>query len=172
MPPRRKGEKRERHGTRPLILKVFQAEGAPTTLRTTAIVERVSKLADTDIPAFSVYSALRTLVKRKVLKAGREGHEKSYSLVGPIPPSAAPTPPSAPAAWSREPPVEAPPTLPPRAPSIPVPPISAAALGLPHKLAVGEVLILDVGENHVESVTNVHGHLVVERHPRKRRESE
>jgi hypothetical protein len=167
MPPRRKGEKRERHGTRPLILKVFRAQDAPATLRTTAIVERVSKLAGTEVPAFSVYSALRTLVKRKVLKAGRQGHEKSYSLVGPTTPAPTPATPSTPAAWSPPPAPEPPRTPTPAAPPVPA---STAALspGLPHKLAVGEVLILDVGENHVESVTNVHGHLVVERHPRLR----
>jgi hypothetical protein len=168
MPPRRKGEKRARHGTRSLILKVFQASDAPATLRTTAIVERVSKEAGTSIPAFSVYSALRTLVKRKVLKAGREGHEKSYSLVGPTAPTHAPTAAPTPAAWSAPRPVGTPVAATPVAPTTSAPtPISAPPPALPHKLAVGEALILEVGENHVESVTNVHGHLVVERHPRK-----
>jgi hypothetical protein len=165
MPPRRKGEKRTRHGTRPLILKVFHDPDAPATLTTTALVERVSKAAGAPVPVFSVYSALRTLVKHKVLRATREGHEKSYALVGP---PSAPTheAPSFPILSGASTPAVAdlPLALPPQA----SPPAPSASTATPHKLAVGEALILHVTEEHVESVTNVHGHLVVERHSRKR----
>lgn len=49
-----------------------------------------------------------------------------------------------------------------RASSAP-PPVAGPVL---HKLAPGEAVILHVGEQHVETATNVHGRIVVERHPR------
>jgi hypothetical protein len=39
---------------------------------------------------------------------------------------------------------------------------------LPHKLGVGEVLVLFIGEAHVETATNVHGKIVLEKHTRPR----
>lgn len=66
----------------------------------------------------------------------------------------------------------------PHAPELPFPaPTSSAlvgpappsqALSVPHKLAVGEALVLHVGETHVETATNVHGKIVLERHRRPR----
>jgi hypothetical protein len=128
-------------------------------------VERVSQIAGTAIPPFSVYSALRTLVKRKVLKAGRQGHEKSYSLAG-TPDSSSATSFAASTAPAMARPASIPePTAMPALEAVAMP---SAPAGMPHKLAVGEALILHVGDEHVESVTNVHGRLVVERHPRSK----
>ena len=153
---------RARHGTRKLILKVFGETGASSSLTTSAIVERVSKEAGTKIPDFSVYSALRTLVRRKVLKAKRVGHEKAYTFLGSKSTARAPKalPPPTPVKSNRPEPASA----------LVTPEVSPSAVpstGIPHKLAVGEALILHVGEEHVEAVTNVHGRLVVERHPRR-----
>ena len=36
---------------------------------------------------------------------------------------------------------------------------------LPHKLALGEILVLSVSNGHVLAATNLHGRLVFERHP-------
>jgi hypothetical protein len=161
MAPRRKGEIRARHGTRKLILKVFGGPGAPSTLTTSAIVERVSKEAGSKIPEFSVYSALRTLVKRKVLKAKRVGNQKSYTFVDSKATARVPgIPPSATKGRTR-PVLENPPPLIPGSPFTQSP-------GMPHKLAVGEALVLNVGEEHVETMTNVHGKLVIERHSRRK----
>lgn len=137
-----------------------------STLSTSDILARVGKVSGKEIPEYSVRSALRTLVRRKLLKEKREGREKSYTFLG--------TGAKAPAAAPR--------TRRSRAPAAPKPPVEVAAAvveavavtpeapsagpSLPHRLAVGESLILTVGEEYVESVTNVHGRLVVERHPR------
>lgn len=119
------------------------------------------------MPEYSIRTALRTLVRRKVLKESREGREKYYSsskgASATTAAPAAPRPRSAPMA----------------APS-PVEAVAVATTGsveVPvgetpgHKLAVGEVLILAVGEQHVETATNVHGKLVLEHHRRSRRPS-
>jgi len=39
------------------------------------------------------------------------------------------------------------------------------AAGLPHKLALGEILVFPVRDGHVLAATNLHGRLVFERHP-------
>ncbi|HZY70868.1 MAG TPA: hypothetical protein VFF67_07840 [Thermoplasmata archaeon] len=36
---------------------------------------------------------------------------------------------------------------------------------LPHKLALGEILVLSVTEGEVLTATNLHGRLLLERHP-------
>jgi len=36
--------------------------------------------------------------------------------------------------------------------------------GLPHKLALGEILVFPVRDGHVLATTNLHGRLVFERH--------
>lgn len=160
MAPRRKGEVRQRHGTRRLILNVFAEAGASSSLATAAISEKVSRAAGKMIPDFSIYSALRTLVRRKELRVTREGRENLYSI----------------AVRRSQPPRAAAPSLPvglgperaTRSAS-PAPPAPTAPTPL-HKLAIGEALILNVGEDHLEVVTNVHGKLIVERHHRRRQD--
>jgi hypothetical protein len=36
---------------------------------------------------------------------------------------------------------------------------------LPHKLALGEILVLSIGNGQVLTATNLHGRLALERHP-------
>ncbi|MCI4321083.1 MAG: hypothetical protein L3K18_01390 [Thermoplasmata archaeon] len=112
---------------------------------------KVASLSGTKIPAYSIYQALRTLVKRRVAAATRVGRQFSYRLTGsPAPDRSARSDP-APAASSR-------------VTSLMVPPLAL----LPHKLAPGEVTILHIGETHIETATNEHGKLVLERHARPR----
>ena len=157
MPSRRKTGGRTRHGSRKLILKVFGSASESRPLTTSTIFSRVATLAGTKIPEYSVRSALRTLVRRKVLRERRDGREKTYALAS-APTSGRPVIEKAPAP-SSEPsmPAEIAPEVEVGGPILPA---------LPHKLAVGESLILSVGVDYVESVTNVHGKLVVERHAR------
>ncbi len=148
-----------------MILEVFGQAGAPQTMSTSTLFDRVSKAAGGKIPEYSVRSALRTLVRRKVLKPRREGREKSYTFLGGSAPIA-----SAPKS-ARVPRKSSAPLPGPGVPNPPFPmptPAESVVTASPHKLAVGEALVLHVGEKHIETVTNVHGKLVVERHPRSR----
>ncbi len=151
---------RVRHGTRALIMKTFnEGEGKGKKLSTATLVESVRRLSGTKIPEPTIRASLRTLLRQNVLQARRVGREKVYSLAtaGPAPRPKATTPTAIkPLAPQQTPAIE------PQPYPAPTPPMSA----LPHKLAVGEVLVLHVGEAHVETVTNVHGKVVLERHPR------
>ena len=106
------------------------------------------------IPSYSVYQALRTLVKRRKLTSSRHGRELTFSPAGSSGGAA-------------------------RAPQArmdvePMPKVAAPAevtvpttdFSLPHKLAPGEVSILHIGDEHVEAATNLHGKLVIEKHRR------
>ncbi|HWX25650.1 MAG TPA: hypothetical protein VN083_11430 [Vicinamibacteria bacterium] len=160
-----KAGSRQRHGSRKLIEKVFQGAGKGATFSTAQVFEGVNKVAGAKVPEYSVRSALRTLLKRKALTASKRGRELYYRSVGA----------SANRAPSRKSPepevvVESAPILAVTGSGIEVP-VGAVAVAVergPHKLAVGEALILHIGDEHVEAVTNVHGKLVVERHPRRK----
>ena len=124
-------------------------------MRTTEIRKKVAQLSGKRIPDYSLYQALRTLVRKKVLQARRVGHEFSYQLV------------------SGKQVARAPATRPPaRAPSTRVRP--GRSLTKPdteaqrelHKLAMGDIVILKIGDTFVEVATNLNGRLVLERHPR------
>jgi len=112
---------------------------------------KVASLTGTKIPAYSIYQALRTLVKRRVVAATRMGRQFSYRLIG--------TP-----ATSKTARAEPAPASSGRTTSLMVPPLAL----LPHKLAPGEVTILHIGESHIETATNEHGKIVLERHARPR----
>lgn len=117
---------------------------------TSVVVKVTRELAEKRIPEESIRNSLRTLVRQKAIRARRSGREKTYKLVDePSPRSAE---------------LVVPETSRPSA----IPSAADAALSFPHKLAVGEVLVLFVGETHVETASNVHGKVVLERHPRPR----
>lgn len=147
-----------RHGTRALILKTFDEAGGKK-LSTATLVAGVRRLSGTKTPEPTIRASLRTLLRKKVLQARRVGREKVYSLVAASsasPPKVATPTPSRPPA-----PQQAPVTEPQPYPT-PTPPTGS----LPHRLAVGEALVLHISETHVETATNVHGKVVLERHPR------
>ena len=120
-------------------------------LSTSEVMALVRKTSGTQIPEQSFRQALRTLARGKTVQTRRVGREKTYRLI----------------ARSEEKPIS--PAVPPerRAPPSSSVPLEIDTTHLPpHKLAVGEVLVLSVGETHVETATNVHGKVVLERHPR------
>lgn len=162
MPSRKKTGSRTRHGSRKLIVKVFEDPNTPRSLNTSEIFRRVQKAGGSDIPEYSIRSALRTLVRRKVLKETRKGREKMYTVLAG---GAAPKAPEMPVSPALSAPVAEVVEVTEAVAAVPV----ATTPAGPHKLAVGEALILHVEDDHVESVTNVHGRLVVERHPRSKR---
>jgi hypothetical protein len=137
--------KRARHGARNWILKALESFERGQAVRTSEIRKKVRQLSGAKIPDYSLYQALRTLVRQRALRARRVGRERSYQLISGKP--AAPVPKVA------------------RRPTKIAEPRTAAGQPL-HKLAPGEVVILEIGVAHVESAANRRGRLVLERHQR------
>ncbi len=146
---RRPRTKRARHGTRNRILEAIKSDGGARPLRTAEIRKKVAQLSGKRIPDYSLYQALRTLVRKKVLQARRVGREFSYQLVSDKQVARAPKVPRRQRATGRQP------AKPSAEPGSPL-----------HKLAPGEIVILVIGTAHVETATNRRGRLVLERHPR------
>ncbi|HZY71173.1 MAG TPA: hypothetical protein VFF67_09395 [Thermoplasmata archaeon] len=125
-------------------------------MATAQIAKRVGKSSRKNFHRNSIYNALRILVRRGTLQVTRKGHEKLYRVGGGAPAVAATSGP-APVRSSA-----------PRAPrktaaATSAAPTSAAAGSLPHRLGLGDILVLEVGERYVLTATNLHGKLIVER---------
>jgi hypothetical protein len=150
---------RKLRGAQKWIVGELRSLGPSETLSTSKIAKRISKLSGKRFHKNSVYNALRILVGRGDIKVVRSGREKSYQVASTSSTVAAPSV-AAPRAAS---PV-AQPKSPAPARSEPVVvesyPIPSA---LPHKLALGEILVLEIGDGFVMIATNLHGRLVVER---------
>ncbi len=144
--PRPRG-KSARHGTRNWVLKVLESADASRPMKTREIRTKVAKLSGKRIPDHSLYQALRTLVARKVVRTIRIGRERSFQLIS-----------RAQSVSARETGHSLP-----RDKGAATSPTATQAL---HKLAPGEVLILEIWTGHVETATNRRGRLVLERHPR------
>jgi hypothetical protein len=151
VPKRPRVTTRIRHNTRKWVLKALDTTEAAGGMLTKEIQRKVSALSGAKIPPYSVYQALRTLVRRKIVAATRKGRQYSYRMLGG---KGMATPARAEATS-----VEAP-----RSTSLMIPPLAL----LPHKLAPGEVTILTIDASHIETATNEHGKLVLQRHPRPR----
>lgn len=148
-----KRSKRQWHprGAQKWVLAELRALGAGARLSTAQLATRIAKASGKTFHKNSVYNALRILVRKGAISAQRDGHEKLYraSENGPsVPPptSAARTP------LSRAVPVA------------PMSELSTTATHLPHKLALGEVLVLSFGNGELVTATNVYGKIVIERH--------
>jgi hypothetical protein len=155
MPRSKARAARTLHGTRKWILKALQSSKGPDGMMTSEIKSSVNRLSGMTIPAYSVYAALRTMLRRKMVIARRRGREYQFRLVSTMPANL-----SAPTAQPQRSPAA--PSAPARAVAAPV----APAPPVQHKLAPGEAVILHIGESHVETATNVHGKVVLERHRR------
>lgn len=144
----------KRHGTRGFVLKALAGTASGSAIGTKAVIKEVRSLAGKRIPEETIRSSLKTLVRQRLAKGRKRGHEKTYKLVAPE----AATPPAVESTADvgrGEPRAE----------------VTAAEIAVvqplgPHKLAVGEVLIIEVGMAHVETATNLHGRVVLERHLR------
>jgi hypothetical protein len=148
MPGKRKSVRRTRHDPRSWILKAMQGVESEGGLLTSQIQKRIRSLKGSSIPPYSIYQGLRTLYKRRQVLRERKGREYTFRLPGSKPPM--------PSATTVVEVVPAP---------APVPD-SGPQGHLPHKLAPGDSTILAIGKTHVETATNVHGKLVLERHKR------
>ena len=145
--------KRTEHGTRKWILKAIKSAGGTQPMRTAEIRKRVAQLNGKRIPDHSLYQALRTLVRQKVVRARRVGREFSYHISAEK--QAAPA--TRPATRTAAPKVQS---------ARPLSKPDAEAGRELHKLAMGDIVILKIGDTFVEVATNLNGRLVLERHAR------
>ena len=177
MPARKRRVSTKRHGTRAFLLQALEATRDGAALATGSLIRQVRKLAGKRLPEETIRSSLKTLVRQRVVKGRKNGNEKFYKLVAAPPAVGAATP------SGRAPPPERGPLnelferhakeprhvvgwIDPKTESFRN--IVVGEPTLPHKLAVGEILILEIGAAHVETATNVHGKVVLERHTRPR----
>ena len=148
MAARRKSRRGARHGTRKWVLQVLGAPEAAAGLLTSRVMQGVARLSGTRIPGYSVYQSLRTLVRQGAVVAQRKGREFSYRLA------------------SRARGVRSTPATVPAGATLTPEPRGVGGSRVLHTLAVGEVAIVEIGKAHIETATNVHGRLVIERHRR------
>lgn len=162
------GTKRARYGTRQLIQKVFLDPANAAGLKTSELISRVQSAsgAGSRIPGATIFQAARSLVKKKVLEAKRDGREFRFKMAAMLEPKSAPSPSegqvsSAPLEAAGLGPVPVSAALSEEVRS----PASLPVTSLPHRLDPGQMLVLKHDEKEIVTLTNVHGKAVIERHP-------
>jgi hypothetical protein len=159
MSPKPAKKSKEPRGAKKWILAELRSLGPSASLSTSKLVKRIAKSSGKKFHQNSVYLALRQLVGRGDIKATRVGLEKTYRIAMDLGSSSKRSSPAS--EGSR---VEATPEV-----DRPMPPTRSdpgvGAAMLPHKLALGEILVLSFGNGHVLTATNLHGRLALERHP-------
>ncbi|MDE1821896.1 MAG: hypothetical protein KGJ23_13970 [Euryarchaeota archaeon] len=81
MPARKRRVPTKRHGTRNFILEALETTRSGPAVATAAIIRQVRKLAGKRLPEETIRSSLKTLVRQRVVKGRKSGHEKVYKLV-------------------------------------------------------------------------------------------
>jgi hypothetical protein len=137
-------------GAQKWIVEELRGLGPSVKISTSQIAKRISKARGKTFHKNSIYNALRILVQRGHVTMFRDGHEKFYRMSGGAPPAVAPVRST---------------SAPPRAASAPAVDGAAPMGMLPHKLALGEILVVGIEGGEVITATNLHGRLVLERHP-------
>lgn len=154
MPRRRTHATRAPRGAQKWILNEFGSESPGKRLSTSQITRRIEKASRKSFHKNSVYKALRLLVNRRALSVIKSGREKLYQVLGSVRSTGTPAvSPAKPAASSAKP-----------AAAIAAREARSGTPMLPHKLALGEILVLSVGARDVLTATNLHGRLALERH--------
>jgi hypothetical protein len=161
MATRRSKSGRKLRGVQKWIMAEISALRADESLSTAQIAKRIKKASGKEFHKNSVYLALRKLVDNRSLQSVRQGQEKTYKLgkssssspAASMPSSGRSTP-SAPAPTSNALPSD-----------LAASDSAGSTPALPHKLALGEILVLEVSDGQVLTATNLHGRLVMERHP-------
>lgn len=159
MSPKRAKKFMEPRGAQKWILAELRSLPPAASLSTSKIAKRIAKSSGKKFHQNSVYLALRQLAGRGDIRATRVGLEKTYR-VGKGQESNADQLPYAGEAAGVE---TSPRTDRPPQPTPPGRGVQEASL--PHKLALGEILVLSIGDGHVLTATNLHGRLALERHP-------
>ncbi|MCI4325579.1 MAG: hypothetical protein L3K00_06840 [Thermoplasmata archaeon] len=147
MPSKTTRAARKLRGAQKWILDELRAVGPSVRLSTSQIAKKVSKARGKTFHKNSVYNALRILVRRGSISVVRDGHEKLYQAsatgtAGAVAPTAR-TEATRPVA------------------SVEMPSVDS----FPHKLALGEILVVGIDGGQLVTATNLHGRLVLERHP-------
>jgi hypothetical protein len=135
-------------GTPKWILAELRSLRAGASLTTSEIAKRIARSRGKTYHRNSVYNGLRLLVRRGTVQVVKAGRQKIYRLAGavrgrpPAAPAPAPTPVGTPSA----------------------PQVAGGARAALHKLAHGEILVLESTARHVISATNRKGRLILKRH--------
>jgi hypothetical protein len=148
MSPKRGKSTRKPRGAQKWILAELRSLGAGAQLSTSQLAKRIEASSKKSFHKNSVYNALRILVRNGAIRVAREGHEKMYRIGSAVR-----------SVKARLTPAVEMPTV------TPVVETLLPSGTLPHKLALGEILVLSVNDGIVTTATNLHGKLVVERHP-------
>jgi len=159
MSPKRAKTPKEPRGAQKWILAGLRSLDPSASLSTSKIAKRIAKSSGKKFHKNSVYLALRQLAGRGDVRATRVGLEKTYRI-GKNPESTSnQTGPAGEAARSEASPQG-------DTPMGPTPPDPGAlAAMLPYKLALGEILVLSIGNGQVLTAANLHGRLALERRP-------
>jgi hypothetical protein len=146
MPRKRKASRREPRGAQKWILTELRSLRPGALLSTSDLANRIRQAAGKAFHKNSVYNALRLLSRRGDIRAVRKGHEKAYALrsAGGLEVTAGPPQPEAPLAVA--------------------PRNGAPGPTFPHRLGLGEILVLSVEGGYVLAATNEHGRLVFGRY--------
>jgi hypothetical protein len=149
---------RKPNGVQKWILAELREAGPTGSLSTAKLSKRIAKSSGKRYHQNSVYTALRILTSEGAINATRKGNQKSYAIAG----------------WSQAP-ISRSEVEPEVMTGADMPEVAVAsasetsldsireAAGLPHKLALGEILVFPARDGHVLAATNLHGRLVFER---------
>ena len=159
MSPKRAKRSKGPRGAQKWILAELRALGPSATISTSNVAKRIAKSSGKKFHKNSVYLALRELAARGDIKVTRVGLEKTYRIAKDIGPRANQRPPASKAAKVGVSPEGHRRTQPTPSDS------GVLAAMFPHKLALGEILVLSIGNGYVLTATNLHGRLTLERHP-------
>ena len=170
MPPKKSGTPTKRRPLREWITDVLRESGPLTT---TKLRKKVGEKTGAKYHMNSMYLALRSLKKNGAVSATRKGRQRFYALGRKVEVAAqkakvdivavAQRAEQKVARRGRPPEARGPDAL--RRTEPVVGPRDGRARGAAHRLAMGEIAIVDVDKDTVLSAANVHGELVLKRHP-------
>jgi hypothetical protein len=147
MSPKKVKVSEKQRSTQDWVLDTLRALSPGGRLSTTKIAKKITKASGRSYHENSIYNALRALVSEGTIGMARSGREKLYFIRNSAP--------RTPAVRSSTPKVS----------TSAAPPTPNVAIGaLPHRLGLGDILVLRIDNGIVLSATNLHGKLVFERH--------
>jgi DNA-binding PadR family transcriptional regulator len=164
MPPAKAGRP-TRRPLREWITDVLRENGPLTT---TKLRKKVTEKTGAKYHMNSMYLALRSLKKSGTISATGKGRQRFYDVGRKVEAAANKAGKDIEAAVEkveRKVAARAAPKAAPTPAIAAAPAAAGAAPALPHRLAMGEIALVSVDKDTVLSATNVHGELVLKRHP-------
>jgi hypothetical protein len=159
MSPQRLKAPRNARGAQQWILSELRSIGSRTSLSTAQVAERISRSSGRKFHVASVYLALRTLEDRGDIKSERLGRNKVFRVTDAAYARESASPPKTKTSGNLRS-ARALPIAMPQA----VQDFGERASNLAHKLALGEILVLEIEDRQVLTATNLHGRLSLDRH--------